>query len=52
MNIGNKGPAGGGSGDITALHGGKVGDLSKVSAVLAKNADKNNHNSLKTVEVI
>lgn len=50
--------AGGGSGDIAALHGGgnKVNDMgvagSKIAAVLAKNAQKNSHNSMKTIEVI
>lgn len=45
---------GGGSGDIAALHNGKVGDIagSKIAAVLAKNAEKNSLNSMKVIEVI
>jgi hypothetical protein len=45
---------GGGSGDIAALHNGKVSDIagSKIAAVLAKNAEKNSQNSLKVIEVI
>ena len=45
---------GGGSGDIAALHSGKVAELvnGKAAALLAKNQQTTNSNSMKTVEVI
>ena len=60
MTNGQRSTVGGGSGDIAALHSGKVGDItgtqiSKVAAVMAKNAQSqaaNNQNSMKTIEII
>jgi len=53
-------PVGGGSGDIAALHSGKVHEISgtyigKVAGVLSKQSQQvqdTNQNSLKTIEVI
>ena len=51
-------PAGGGSGDMAALHSGKhneMSHISKVANVLAKKAQQqnaHNQNSLKSIEVI